>query len=136
MNESATEKKLTPRQVKALASYLDTGDVTQASAAGGVNRSTFYRWTNEDSAFQAAITEAEAKALALLSGRLVSLAKKATDTIESVLDSKTATTAQRLRAADIVLSNLLRVRELVVLEGRIKALEEAQQSRGYYGKNA
>jgi hypothetical protein len=124
MNETATEKNLTPRQVKALASYFDTGDVSQATGAAGVNRSTFYRWVNEDPLFQAAMAEAEARALAFLAGRLVSLARKATDTIEAVLDSKTATTSQRLRAADIVLANLLRVRELVTLEQRLAALEE------------
>lgn len=129
MSETTTEKKLSPRQVKALASYFDTGDVSQATSAAGVNRSTFYRWVNEDPLFQAAMAEAEARALAFLSGRLVSLAKKATDTIEAVLDSKTATTAQRLRAADIILSNLLRVRELVTLEERLTALEEREANR-------
>lgn len=124
MSETATEKKLTQKQLKALAVLFDTGDVSQAATAAGVNRSTFYRWVNEDSLFQAAMAETEAQALAFLSGRLVSLAKKATTVIEEVLDSKTATTAQRLRAADIVLANLLRVRELVTLEQRLAAIEE------------
>lgn len=129
MNESATDKKLSAKQVKALAHYFDTGDVSQATSAAGVNRSTFYRWVNDDPLFQAAMAEAEARALAFLSGRLVSLAKKATDTIESVLDSKTATTAQRLRAADIVLGNLLRVRELVTMEERIARLEKTLEGQ-------
>lgn len=124
MSETATEKKLTPKQLKALASYLDSGDATQAGAAAGVNRSTFYRWANEDPLFKAAMAEAEARALALAASRLARLADKAVSTIEDVLDSKTATTAQRLRAADIALGNLLRIRELVTLEQRLTALEK------------
>lgn len=130
MSELSTAKKLTPKQLKALAALFETGDVSQATAAAGVNRSTFYRWANDDPLFKQAMAEAEAKALAFLSGRLVSLAGKATTVIEQVLDSPTATTPQRLRAADIVLSNLLRIRELVTLEERLQAIEANLNLRG------
>jgi hypothetical protein len=123
MTDNQTPKKLTAKQVKALTAYFDLGEVEAACKEAGVNKSTFYRWSSEDEAFQAAMKEAESQALTMIGGQLVALASRAGEVLKSVLDSQTATTAQRLRAAEIVLNNLLRIRELVTLEERVAALE-------------
>jgi hypothetical protein len=121
---SQTEKPLTPKQIGVLTALFETADISQAADVGGVSRRTVHRWLAEDSAFQAAMAEAETKALARASGRLVRLADKALSTVENVLDSETATTAHRLRGADIALGNLLRLRELITLEARLEAIEK------------
>lgn len=124
MSDRATDKKLSTRQIRALTAYYDKGDIDAACKEAGCYRSTFYRWMADDELFQAACKDAESRALAMLSGQLVALASKAGQALFDVFDSATATPAQRLRAAEIVLSNLLRIRELVTLEERIARLEQ------------
>ena len=122
MGKNGTRKKLTPRQRKAVQALLTTGDKDQAAAAAGCARRTIYRWLRLD-VFQQALTDAEADALAELSRELVRLAGLAAGTLEQAMGDRDATAGQRIRAADIVLSRLLQLRQLVDLEQRIQALE-------------
>ena len=115
---------VTPKQQKAIEALVLSGSVTEAAKAGGVNRKTLYVWLKQP-AFKLALKEAEATALDNLSRRLVSLSDKAAGTLETVLDDLSTSAGHRLRASDIILSNLLRVKELVDLEARILALEQS-----------
>jgi hypothetical protein len=132
LGQSTTEN-LAPEQLKAIAALLEHGSKTRAARAAKVNRSTLYRWLQEDAAFQAALAAATAAALKEFSTTLVRLADKAAQALEDALD-KEQDIQYRLRAADIVTSKLLVVRELVDLEGRISALEgqgSEGQTNGY-----
>ncbi len=101
---------------------LLTGDTLgRAAEKAGVHRNTITDWLREPD-FMAELQAAEGEALGVLSRSLVSLAEKATKTLEEVLDGG-ETDGARLRAADIVLGRLLQVRELVDLEKRIEELE-------------
>lgn len=123
MAPSGTEK-LTPEQLRALAALLEHGDKAKAARSAGVGRTTLYRWLREDVVFQAALEEATRQALKEFSTNLVRLADKAVRVLEMALDGPEAIHIQhRLRAADIVTTKLLAVRELVDLEERLSKLE-------------
>jgi len=117
-----TKKPPTPKQRRALAELLTTGDKVQAAKAAGVSRRTLYRWLHQD-AFRQALQAAETEALGELSRNLVRLAGKAARTLEDAMDNAEKD-GQRIRAADIVLARLLQLRELVDIEQRLQALEE------------
>ena len=124
MSEKVTATFLPAKQRRCIEALVITGDVTQAAAAGNVARKTVYQWL-KSADFREALKEAEADALDNLSRRLVSLADKAASVLETVLDDKKASNSQRLRASEIVLSNLLRMRELIDHEERLAAVERA-----------
>lgn len=115
-------KRLTPRQRKAIEALLTTGDKTAAAEAAGVQRQTIYRWLKLPH-FRAALAEAEAEALASLSRALVRLGDNATATLEQAMGDDESSWSVKVRAADVVLSRLLQLRELVDLEQRVSELE-------------
>lgn len=115
------EKTLTGPQLRAIDALLTSGNIGEAAIAAGVNRRTLDRWRRED-AFVAALREAEADAVAGLSRNLAGLGDGAAAALRDALDSGEKMST-RLRAAEIVIGNLLKLRELVELEERIGALE-------------
>lgn len=115
-------ENLTLKQRKAVTALLTTPDVTAAAKDAGVSRETVYKWMQLP-LFIAALHEAEAAALAAVSRSLVRLAERAAATLEGAMTDEAAPAATRVRAADAVLGRLLQVRELVVLEGRVRELE-------------
>lgn len=119
----AENDTLTPRKRVAIESLLTSGDVSKAAEAAGVTRKTLYRWLEEPE-FAEAINTATAAALENLSRRLVGLGETAGQVLGDAMDA-TQPIAQRVRAAAIVLENILKLRELVSLEERISRLEAA-----------
>ncbi len=115
-------KKITARQRKAIRALLEHGDVASAAEAAGVTRQTLYRWRKQEH-FKRALAEAEGEALEGLSRALVRLGEKATETLEQAMDGAEKEST-KVRAADIVLSRLLQLRELVELEERVSELEK------------
>ena len=115
-------ENLTPKRRKAIESLLTTGDIAAAARAAGVSRQTLYTWLREAD-FRAALQSAETAALESLSRALVRLGDKATATLDSAMSDDLAALPVKIRAADIVLSRLLQLRELVDLEARVTELE-------------
>lgn len=120
MAETVTEKKLTPQQRKTIETLLTTGTIEAAAAAAGVSRNSIYKWFKDD-LFVSELRQAESEAVAGLSRALVGLGEKATRALADALDSDKITI--RLRASEIVIGNLLKIRELIDLESRLAALE-------------
>lgn len=120
MPESVTT---TPKQQKSIEALVLTGSVTEAAKVAGVNRKTVHAWLKQP-AFKLALKEAEAEALDNLSRELVSLSSEATATLRGVMGDDSAGLGHKLRAADITLANLLKIRELAGLEDRVTRLEE------------
>jgi len=128
MVENDTEKKLTPAQWRAVEALLVSGSVSVAATASGHSRKTIYRWLREP-AFASALGQAEREALAQLSRDLAGMAGLAANVIRETLSSATATTATRLRAAEMLIGNLVKLRELGDMESRLAALEEAHHAK-------
>lgn len=122
--EPGVTENLSPAQVTAIMALLQHGDKSRAARAADVSRTTLYRWLTTDQNFQNALEAATQQALRSFSANLVRLSEKAVKALESAL-SQRQTIHVRLRAADIVTSRLLAVRELVDLEDRLSALEGA-----------
>jgi hypothetical protein len=116
-----TGKTITPAQRVAIQTLLTTGSTLDAAAAAGVSRATLYRW-QIDPVFILALREAESAATEGLARSLAGLGEAAAAALRDAL-SATQTISVRLRASEIVIGNLLKLRELVLLEERIATLE-------------
>ena len=120
-------QNVTPRQRKAIAALLTGATKQDAAAAAGVKRRTVYRWLQQD-AFVAALRDGERDTVDALSRELVNLATDAVAVLRELVEGGESDHV-RLRAVSIVLSNLLKLRELATLETRMCELE-----MGVYGK--
>lgn len=126
MLQNATgRKELTQAQQRALEALLLAGSITEAATLAGSTRQALHRWLS-DPAFVAALREAETQALAALSRRLVTQGEQAAAALTDALDPSQGI-KDRLRAAEIVLNNLLKLRELLDFEQRLQALEALQE---------
>jgi hypothetical protein len=117
---SGTE--LSPKQRKAIAALVESGEIQQAAEHANCSRGTLYTWLKQP-AFLAALKQAETDSLRSLTRKLVSLGSRATGVIEATMSDADASAAVRLKAADTVLARLLQLRELVDLETRVAELE-------------
>jgi hypothetical protein len=115
---------LTPRQRRTITALVTCGDITQAAADAKVSRDTIYRWMKQEG-FKAALDLAVEDSLAALSRELVRLGGKATGVLSAAMEGNSPMeAAARVRAADIVLSRLLQLRELADFESRLNRLEK------------
>ena len=119
-------ENLTPRKRKAIAALLTTCDTTQAAQVAGVSRVTIYKWMR-DQAFKDALKAGAAEALESLSRSLVTLGDKAVKALGAALDDTAAGASVKVRAADVILSRLLQLKELIDLESRVTELERTVQ---------
>ena len=117
--------ELTPRQQRAVVALLQVRSVTEAAALTKVPSRTLYRWIANDEPFRAALLQAEGAAIDEATRGLVGLTGKALEALDRALDTGQPPTVQ-LRAAQTVLENLLRLRELRNLEERLTRLEAAR----------
>jgi len=122
MADSGNFEELTSRQRRALGALLTERDVKAAAKRAKVGYRTLCRWLTEEP-FRRALVEAEGQVIDQATRRLVGLADRAIETLRELLDSPTAKDSIRLRAAQSVLDNLLRLRELVALDARVSELE-------------
>jgi hypothetical protein len=121
MNDSGME--LTPKQHQAIQALLIQSSVPNAAASVGVSVRSLYRWLDEP-AFRLALNTALDKSIDAAARGLVGLTEKAIKVVGTVLDNEQLHPATRLRAADLVLSNMLKLAELRTLAQRVAALED------------
>jgi hypothetical protein len=121
MNGFGTE--LTPKQHQAIQALLIQSSVPNAAASVGVSVRSLYRWLDEPT-FRLALNTALDKSIDAAARGLVGLTEKAIKVVETVLDNEQIHPATRLRAADLVLSNMLKLAELRTLAQRVAALED------------
>jgi len=121
----AGEKKLTPKQNKAVMA-LARGETVDATAlAAGVSPRTVYRWRALPD-FRQAIADQEAALLADLARRLTAASEDAIALLHETVNDKKASLNFRLRAALGILQYRSQFSELVTLADRVAALEAAQ----------
>lgn len=116
--------KLKPAQRRAIAAILSSRDIKAAAAAANIPYRTVHRWVHQDANFILCLRAAETAAVEAVVRRLVGLADSAAQVIADTMADPDATAGHRLRAADLVLSSLLKLREMADLEARLLSLEE------------
>jgi transposase-like protein len=122
MRQDETTHNLNRKQQRAVEALLAVGDVSAAAREAGVSRATLYRWLQQPR-FARAVREAEERAIDDLSRVLVRMGRTAAATLAKAMSDPAAPVSARVRAADITLSRLLQLRELAVLEARVRDLE-------------
>lgn len=117
------EKTLTVKQMAAIRSLLVNPSMSAAAGAADVAERTISRWLSEQP-FRDALATAQGDALDAAARSMVGLTESAITVLQSVLDAPEEKTSNRLRAASIVLDNVLRLVELRDLARRVAALED------------
>lgn len=118
--------KLSPHQTKVLDCLATGATKDQAAAIAGVAIRTINRWIAEDETFKTAVDSLTQTAVNEAAFNLAGMLNRANQAIQGILDSSKAKDGDKLRAASLVYDIYIRIREFSDLDGRIKALEEAQ----------
>ncbi len=127
MADNSTE--LTSRQQRTIAALLSARNVREAAKASKVPERTVYTWFAEP-AFRVALYEAEGHLIDAATRRLLHHQDVALTVILTIMADRDNPAAIRLKAAQSVLDQLLKLRELRNVEQRLTTLEAlyAQQS--------
>jgi len=130
MYETVTDETdydgISPIQMKAIRVLLTKGTISAALKIVGVSRTTLYRWCNEDAAFRAVLRAHTRAILDNTTRNLVMAAEDCTTLLVSVVNNPNASLTLRLRAADSVLNNCVRLVALSDMENRLAAIEELE----------
>lgn len=121
-------KHLSPKKCTFVLALMSERDIRAAAKRANIPERTAYRWTR-DPDVQHAVYEAEADALADVERGLIRLAAEAVRVLGDAMGN-TPPAPVAIRAADIVLTRLLQVRDLVNHEQRLCELERAQREKG------
>ena len=116
--------KLTGPQRLALEALLSGASKPDAAEIAGRTERTVNRWVTGDPAFRAALDEASAEAIDEGGRRLALMLNLATKRLHDVLANPTANPGLWLRAADLVVNHMIRLREHGDIEERIAKLEQ------------
>jgi hypothetical protein len=117
-------EKLTPDQVQAVAALLSSKDIKTAAAKSGCGETTLHRWLREDADFKAALQAAEAELIDQAVRMLAGGAGDAIGVLVAIMNNKKVNHGVRVRAAKVVIDQLVKLREYSELEERIAALED------------
>lgn len=115
--------RLSTNQKKALAAILGSPSLVAAAEVSKLSDRTLRRYLS-DPVFRAALAAAESDAIDQATRRLLQLTDRAIDTFDRVLSDPAAREGSQLRAAAMVVDNLIRLRDLAI-EKRISELETA-----------
>lgn len=118
-----TVNDLTARQKRFVQALLTSKSAREAAHRCGIGEKTAYRWLRLPQV-QSAIAEAEGQVLADTMRRLLSMAGGAADTLQDLLSNPRLLPTERLKVAQAVLDNLLRLRNATTLETRLAELEK------------
>jgi len=114
--------KLTPRQRAAVKALMETRSIPDAAAIVGISQRSMYRWLASP-IFRAELAQAEGLAIDTAERNLVRMVDGAMDIIRDVMADMEIPPGVRLRASQMVLDNLIRLRELQTMEERLSRLE-------------
>jgi transposase len=115
---------LTSRQQRTIAALLAARNVREAAKQVKVPERTVYTWLNEP-AFRASLYAAEGHLIDAATRRLLHHQDVALTVILTIMADRDNPAGVRLRAAQTVLEQLLKLRELRNVEQRLTALELA-----------
>lgn len=113
---------LTTPQHRAIAALLTSRNVVEASQQAQVGERTMRRWLTQPD-FRAALLVAEGEAIDLATRRLLGAQEQAINTVVDMLNDADTPKWLKLQAAQMLVSNMVRLRELRNVEERLSALE-------------
>src|ERR671927_531115 len=107
MNAAAFAQTLfTADQHQVLAAIAKGASVTAAAQCVAVHRTTLYHWCRTNPKFREAINNARQSYRASIQTEYEELARKALDTVISILDDPKASASVRLRAAQAIINQV------------------------------
>jgi phage terminase small subunit len=112
---------ITPKQLRAIECLMTSPSITAAAEKAGVSRRTLTAWLQNEQ-FCAELSKRGDEAVGATTRLLASVSASAVGTLATAM-REGETHGVRVRAADIALSQLMRIRELHDMEQRIAALE-------------
>lgn len=116
------------KQGRVLAALIETANITAACKAAGVSRKTFYNWQDADPAFRLRLQTIREQMIAEALDGLAMQTRAALEAIDAALADEN--TGIRLRAAQAVLDHLLKLKDMIDLEARLKRLEDLAAGNG------
>lgn len=122
-----TANDLTARQKRFIQALLTSKSAREAAHKCGIGEKTAYRWLRLPQV-QSALAEAEALMMGEVMRRLLSMQGAAVDGLQDLLNDKHLRPSDRLRAVQMVLDGVLRLRSAVELESRLAELERQVQN--------
>lgn len=117
------EKKITPRQERAVVALVQQPTIREAAELLKVNEVTVYRWLR-DRNFQAAYRRARLEAVRQATARLQQACGQAVQTLVDVQADFCSSSSARVRAAKAILDLAYKAVEIEDLDERLRALEE------------
>ena len=94
---------LSPKQTEGMQALLLGATVTHAAARAGVDRSTLYRWLNDDPKFHGELTRIKRERFESARAQIRNLSEDAVKTIRALITGAKVPAAVRLKAALAVL---------------------------------
>lgn len=126
-NESAD---LTPLQHKTLRVLLTKGTVPETLKIVGISRATLSRWLKQP-AFKGALQEYSNTVLDSIARQLILYSEDSLALLARTVNNGDVAISVRVRAAEAILGNMLKVASLVSIEKRLQDLEEAEGTNDY-----
>ena len=120
--------QLTAKQSRAIGALLSCRTVADAAERAKVGKRTLDRWLT-DPVFKARLAAAEGELIDAATRRLLQAQSLAIGTLEDILQDPKVAASVRLRAAQVVIDAMLKLRELRSIEDRLRALEEAAHAK-------
>lgn len=124
--------KLNSRQLKAIEVLLREPRIEPAAKQAGVARITLWRWLQQP-AFNQAYRAARTRQLEQTMTLLQSYSLEAVAVLVTVMAARDTIASTKVAAARSILEFAIRSRELLEVEDRLRALEQAGPTENRYG---
>jgi len=119
------DTKRQAQYTQAVAALLTTSTILEAANTIGVSARTLHRWM-QDADFITQLHAAQDAMLEQATLRVVGLSGDAVSALHDALADPETPTGVRVRSADLLLANALRLSEAVTLAQRVRKLEATQ----------
>ena len=127
MSEKVHQKKLTPRQNRALGALLVGASQQEAAGVAGVTEQTIYRWLSKDVTFSNDLARRSNEAVKDATRRLATSLNMAVDVFQATMLDESLSQSLRLRAANYAATHALKLLEMSEVLTRLETLENALQ---------
>jgi hypothetical protein len=124
--ETKSDKKLTPRQLKAIPFLAGAGSITDGCKAAGISRKRFYSWLGNP-AFKEEFERGKNEVINRAKAKLFESIERAVETLVGLLADESGWL--RRMAANDILSHALKMREAGEIEERLSSIERVVLKR-------